>query len=699
MWITNADGLWRMHNDVWRRYGKSEGLPNSDAYIPAVAPDGALWLRHRLDAGVDRVQFSGDRLVRADPVVPADPKSNEVTAFHGFDASGNFWRGGANGVAVLRAGSWTQMSIEDGLIWNDCDGEAFWPDADGSVWIGTSAGLAHYRAPSTSARAPRADPVITALKISQRPRSIRIEFSSLDYKFEQLVHFAYRLDAGPWTDTAEHSVSFAGLAPGRHRMEVRSHVRDAAVSPAIAAADFQIEPMWFETWWWRCLELLAIAVAVWAVVRWKNRLLERRNRELEGAVRQRTAELETERSKALAEKKRADEANAAKGVFLAHMSHEIRTPLNGVIGLSRLLEDMSDPTEALDTVRVIRSSADSLLRVVNDILDFSKIEAGKLDLDVAPFHLRRCIEDCIELFRSKAAEKGLRLESNFAPELPSWVAGDSMRLRQVILNLVSNAVKFTASGAVTVSAALEPHDPPSYLLAVEVRDTGIGIAPENLSRLFSSFSQADASISRRYGGTGLGLAISKRLVELMDGSMRVESDLGKGTSFRFTVSLASAQEPAQAHVKGAPPRNAGRLRVLVAEDNPVNQRVALKMLERLGVRADLVADGLEVMNAVAKLRYDLVLMDVQMPGLDGLTATQQIRSSLPADLQPVIFGLTAHAEREFHDLCAAAGMNGCLTKPLEPEKLRSLVAELSAGAANLTVHQSGTIPDPVPSAR
>jgi CheY-like chemotaxis protein len=217
--------------------------------------------------------------------------------------------------------------------------------------------------------------------------------------------------------------------------------------------------------------------------------------------------------------------------------------------------------------------------------------------------------------------------------------------------------------------------------------------------LFSSFSQADASISRRYGGTGLGLAISKRLVELMDGSMRVESDLGKGTSFRFTVSLASAQEPAQAHVKGAPPRNAGRLRVLVAEDNPVNQRVALKMLERLGVRADLVADGLEVMNAVAKLRYDLVLMDVQMPGLDGLTATQQIRSSLPADLQPVIFGLTAHAEREFHDLCAAAGMNGCLTKPLEPEKLRSLVAELSAGAANLTVHQSGTIPDPVPSAR
>jgi signal transduction histidine kinase/CheY-like chemotaxis protein/streptogramin lyase len=677
MWITNPDGLWRLSDGQWRQYRKADGLLSDNPYIMAIAPDGTLWLHHRFDAGIERVEFAGDHIVHSTAVLAADASSVEVTAFHGFDALGRLWRGSANGVSVLTGGSWTYLSVEDGLIWNDTDGEAFWADADGSVWIGTSGGLAHYRPPNGvwPGAPPVADPVITALNVRQRPRIVRAEFSSLDYRYEQSVHFAYRLDNGSWTDSAERVVSIAGLAPGSHRLEVSSHIRDGPVSPRIADAVFRMEPMWFETWWLRCLALLAVTAIAWSTVRWRHRLLERRNRELETAVRERTAELETER-------KRADEASDAKGCFLATMSHEIRTPLNGIIGLSRLLEGMVVPADAEEMVRMIRSSGDALLAVINDVLDFSKVEAGKLELEAAAFPLRRCLEESMWLFHAAALEKGLRLSCNLASELPLWIAGDETRLRQIILNLISNAMKFTSSGEVVLSAAVERQDKTSYWIAVDIRDTGIGIAADQLPRLFSSFHQADSSIGRRYGGTGLGLAISKRLVEMMGGTIVVESKPGAGTLFRFVVRMGHAQEPAAPRV--ALPLavdTANQLRVLLAEDNVVNQRVVLMLLKRLGVNADLAVDGRQAVTAVLENRYDMVLMDVQMPVLDGLAATREIRSRVPPDRQPAIFGLTAHATTEYRDLCLAAGMDGYLTKPLDPRRLQDLVAEMSTEAS------------------
>jgi ligand-binding sensor domain-containing protein len=249
IWITNTDGLWRWSEGQWRQYRKADGLLSDHPYIPRIAPDGSLWLHHRFDAGIERVEFLGDRIVRSTPIVPADTLSGEVTAFHDFDALGRLWRGGANGVSVLVDGDWRYLSTENGLIWNDTDGEAFWADPDGSVWIGTSGGLAHYSpASSSSLTLPIADPVITVLEIVQKSRVVRAEFSSLSYKSEQLTRFAYRLDEESWTNTAERTISFAGLAPGRHQLEIQSRVRDGTVSAKVAVAKFQIEPKWWETW-------------------------------------------------------------------------------------------------------------------------------------------------------------------------------------------------------------------------------------------------------------------------------------------------------------------------------------------------------------------------------------------------------------------------------------------------------------------
>ena len=681
IWVTNPDGLWRLRGGLWRHYTKADGLLNDNPYVVTVAADGALWLRNRYNAGVERVEFSGDRLVRSTPVVPVDAKSVEVTSFLGFDSFGRLWRGTANGVFVLQDKSWTHLTTEDGLVWNDCDGEAFWADADGSVWVGTSAGLAHFQ-PENAGRIepPVTDPVITSLEIRHNPRLARIAFSSLSFRSEQLTHFAYRLDSEPWTETLDRTVSIAGLSPGRHRVEVKSWVRKNTSLARTASAEFQVFPMWWETWWCRTFELLLAAAALWGIVLWRHRVLRRHNLELEDAVRKRTAELETERAKVLEEKKRANDANDARGRFLAQMSHEIRTPLNGIIGLSRLLEELQDPAEVQPTARLLRSSGDALLRVINDILDFSKIDAGKLDLEIAPFQLAECLVDCAALFQVKAAEKGLRLACELSPGLPRWVAGDETRLRQVILNLVSNAVKFTASGEVVLSATVESRDETSCRIGMEVRDTGIGIAPDELPHLFTSFTQADASISRRFGGTGLGLAISKRLVELMGGTIGVESQPGQGTRFRLAVRLGLSQELVRPTPAPASLPCATNLKVLVAEDNAVNQRIVQKLLEKLGVKPDLAVNGRETVEAARQNHYDLILMDAQMPEIDGLEATRQIRKLARED-QPAIYGLTAQATAEHRELCLSAGMNGYLTKPIEPSQLREVIAELSARLA------------------
>ena len=719
VWVSGSTGIHRLEDGRWTHFGTQEGLLHNNVTYMAEAPDAALWVGYRDPIGISRLQIDGDRL-RTRHLGPKDGMASAKPYFLKFDRRGRLWVGTDMGIDRFDGRAWTHLDKADGLAVNDCDHNAFLEDGDGSIWIGTSKGLTHFLTPGTDSPRPQNVPVVitwaqlggVALataegeEVPYARRSFNVGFAALSFVNEDVARFRYRLQGldPTWTETRQNEAHYPGLPPGRYELEVQASASAGKWSPVAARTSFTVLAPWWRTWWAFSGEALLAGASAWLLWAWRVRSILTRQNELERAVEDRTRKLLWEQQNALEEKSRAEhekeiveaqkveierllhesrQAARVKSEFLANISHEVRTPLNGIMGMTDLVLHSGLNEDQSECLRLVKTSADALLTVINDVLDFSKIEAGKLDLDLVEFSPEELLRDTLTPLQVVARGKGLTLAWRLAPAVPQRVVGDSGRLRQVLTNLTGNAVKFTEHGSVEVDAGAENAPEGRLRLFFQVRDTGIGIPPEKQALIFEPFRQADGSTSRRYGGTGLGLAICQRLTAMMGGHLGVASEAGAGSVFHFTAMVTAVArkfpDPAKAAEEEAEmPRG---LRLLLAEDNLVNQKLTRRLLENGGCEVVCAMDGVEAVRAFADGPFDVVLMDVQMPNMDGLEATAALRKhELALGRHTPILALTANAMQGDRDRCLAAGMDGYVTKPIQRAQLFRAIRELTVSA-------------------